>query len=131
MSTAQYASKRGSGSEDCLISMVHDWSQNRNNGQSTGIVTYDSGDAYNSMKHNIIHDKCMHHLGFDMKAITMMKSVEYQSMVIVRMNNMYSRKMKEKSSSYYQGFPPSQFVWCMYINPLIMKIEKEKEILED
>ena len=76
--------------------MVQDWNQNRNNGQSTGIIAYDSGDAYISMKHDIIHDKCIHHLGFDMKAVTMMKSVEYQSMVIVRMNNLYSKKMTVK-----------------------------------
>ena len=62
MSMAQYASKKESGSENCLISMIHDWIQKRNNGQSTGIVTYDSGDAYNSMKHWIIQDNCTHHL---------------------------------------------------------------------
>ena len=76
----------------------------------------------------IIHDKLIHHLGFNMEAMTMFKSLEYNGKVIVKVNETFTRKIRIKSSAYYQGFPLSQFIWGTYINPLLLKIEQQQKI---
>ena len=128
LSNDQYAAKKGSGSEDCLIAMIHDWNTMRHKEQSTAAVTFDSGDAFDCMQPQIIHDKLMHHMGFNMKAITMFQSIEYNCKVIVKINNTHTDKKQVQSSTHYQGFPLSQLIWCIYINPLMMKMKKQQKI---
>ena len=100
----------------------------RHKQQSVAAVTFDSCDAFNCMHPLIIHDKMIHHMGFDMQALNMFKSLEHDSNVIVQINDTFTKEMPVRSSTYYQGFPLSQFIWCMYVNPLLIKIEKEQRI---
>ena len=126
-SNEQYAAKKGCGSEDCLIAMMQDWNTIKHEDQSTALVTFDSGDAFNSMQPQIIHDELMHHMGFDMKAITMFKSLEYN--VIVRLI-MFIHSQCQSDPVHFTRIH-ILIIWCIYVNPLIMKIKQTQVILGD
>eukprot|EP01083_Nonionella_stella_P041751 113075_1 len=72
--TAQYAAKKGAGSEDCLIDFTIDvdWQIRRGIPVRAGAV--DSSDAFNAMMPMIIEQKLVHYCGFDEAAMTMYKS---------------------------------------------------------
>ena len=129
LSIHQYASKKGVSAEDCLISMSTTIYHQIQRGLLAHITTFDSSDAYDSRYQPIIYDKFRYHAGFNEEGITMIKSLLMGRTSKCIINGEHSTIIDAQSGPY-QGSPPAAIIWCAYINPLLIHIEK-KSILRD
>ena len=117
LSKYQYAGKKGSGSEDCLI----DFSQSVYQQllyNPVHAISIDSSDAYDSQDLLIINDKFRYHAGFKDDGLIMVHSLLNGRKSICRVNNVLSEEI-DTISGPYQGEPPAAIIWCVYVNPLV------------
>ena len=123
ISKNQFASKKGSSSEDCLIDIVTSIDEALNKHQPVHMAGFDSSDAYDSMMDLILEDKFKYHAGFNGKGVVMVKSLLKDRTSRCMINGTKSSLIRTQSGPF-QGAPPSGLLWIIYINPLIMKIDK-------
>ena len=122
ISKHQFAVKKGAGSEDCLVSITNNITSSLSQHQPVHIATFDSSDAYDSMRPDITEDKLRYHAGMNDKAIIMFNSVSMNRTSRTMVNGTVSSQIKTRSGPF-QGAPPSATLWVVYINPLLKRIE--------
>ena len=123
ISQNQFASKKGSSAEDCLIDIVMSIDEAIKNHQPVHAAGFDSSDAYDSMMELILDDKLKYHAGMNDKGVIMVKSLSIDRTSRCLINGTKSSLMKTQSGPF-QGAPPSGLLWIIYINPLILRIDK-------
>ena len=133
ISEHQFAGKRGTGSEDCVIDIALTLERIRSSGicgQPVHVLSIDSSDAYDSMKVDILGDKLVHHLGFDQRGLTMAMSLLRGRTSITIVNGSESAKIVTRSGPF-QGGPPSGTFWIIYINPLQLRINGGQKMIKN
>eukprot|EP01084_Bolivina_argentea_P007164 13481_1 len=98
LSIHQFASKKASGSEDCLIDMVDDLNEMINDAFPPQYESVDSSDAFNAMDPDIIDDKMRYHCGFDDTAMVMFGSLTYGVKSVCKTQSRISLFLKNRIS---------------------------------
>ena len=126
--TAQFAAKKASGSEDCLIDITTDINVQHCNGIPVFMCANDCSDAYNSMDPEIIEDKMINYCGLDDRSMVMFRSLTHGVTSVCRVNGEFSDKVRPCNSKFSQGFAPSALIFCIYTAPLVRHINKNFKI---